>query len=62
MERGQQKIKSIVVDYGKTYTVVSTESEPITIFSVNGEMAPVPWFRKGNTDYNGKYVISVEHE
>lgn len=34
----------------------------ITEFTVNGEMAPVKWFRQGNKEWNGKYVIEVEYE
>ncbi len=35
---------------------------PIEEFSVNGEMAPVGWFRQGTMEYNGKYVIAVEFD
>lgn len=35
---------------------------PIEMFTVNGEMAPVPWFRQGKMEYNGKYVIAVEYD
>lgn len=35
--------------------------EPIEIFTKNGEMAPVEWYRQGNREFNGKYVIEVEY-
>ena len=24
-------------------------------------MAPVDWFKKGNKEYNGKYVLEIEY-
>lgn len=35
--------------------------KPIEAFTVNGEMAPVTWYRQGNREWNGKYVIEVEY-
>lgn len=54
------KIVSLVVD--QVGFVHSDPGSPIEMIEVNGEMALVKWFRKGNTEYNGKYVISVEWE
>jgi hypothetical protein len=35
--------------------------EPIEEFSVNGEMAPITWYRqKDGMEYNGKYVVAIE--
>lgn len=35
--------------------------EPIEEFEVNGEMAPVKWYRqKDGCEYNGKYVVAIE--
>jgi hypothetical protein len=56
----KNKILSINVDQvGMVYADPDT---PIETFVVNGEMAPINWFKKGNQEYNGKYVISVEWE
>ncbi len=34
---------------------------PIEEFEVNGEMAPVTWYRqKDGMEYNGKYVVAIE--
>jgi len=54
------KIKQILVDqYGWIY---SGREGQIEEFFVAGEMANVKWFRKGNQEYNGKYVVVVEYE
>ena len=37
------------------------KKDPIEVFTVNGEMAPVPWYRQGDKEWNGKYVIQVEY-
>lgn len=42
-------------------TWVKTDN-PIEMFTVNGEMAPVTWYRQGNREWNGKYVIEVEYQ
>lgn len=34
---------------------------PIEAFTVNGEMAPVTWYRQGKYEYNGKYIMTVEY-
>ncbi len=70
-----KKIKQILVDgQGWVYankTLLSvgrtpdkdvyTNNPPIELFTKNGEMAPVDWYRYGNREYNGKYVIAVEY-
>ena len=53
-------IKSIIVE-GQGY-IYSKENEPIEVFHENGEMALVKWYRKGNREFNGKYVIQIEYE
>ena len=35
---------------------------PIEVFPVNGEMAFVNWYRQGEMEYNGKYVVAVEYD
>lgn len=37
------------------------ENGQIETMVVNGEMAAVVWYRQGNRDFNGKYVIEVEY-
>lgn len=37
------------------------ERNPIEVFLVNGEMAAVNWYRQGNREWNGKYVIAIEY-
>jgi hypothetical protein len=55
-----KNIKRIYVDHiGHIYAKAET---PIEIFSVNGEMALVFWYRCGNSEYNGKYVVEVEYD
>lgn len=39
--------------------VHAEEGLPIEKFNVNGEMAPVTWYRKGNQEFNGKFVQYV---
>lgn len=39
--------------------ITDTEYIEIEEFSVNGEMAPVRWFRQGDREFNGKYVVEV---
>ena len=48
----------MVVDVG---FIGSEEEQPIEEFLVNGEMASIKWFRKGNQEFNGKYVIRIEY-
>ena len=54
------KILSINVD--QIGFIGSTPENPIELIQVNGEMALVNWFRRGNEEYNGKYVIRVVWE
>ena len=42
--------------------VYATEKQPIEVFMINGEMAPVAWYRFGNLEFNGKYVTEIEYE
>lgn len=41
-----------------TYRIKVT---PIEQVSKNGEMAAVPWYRQGDTEWNGKYVIEINY-
>jgi len=41
--------------------VTATKEEPIEYFGVNGEMSVVPWYKQGNKEYNGKYVVMIEY-
>jgi len=58
-----EKITSLLVDVkdSESYAVQATDDEPITCFTENGEMALIKWYRKGNSTYNSKYVISVTY-
>jgi hypothetical protein len=63
------KIKQILVDQiGWIYSSFSDNqvggsgNEPIEVFTVNGEMAPIVWYKKGNNEFNGKYVIQIVYE
>ena len=60
-----KKVKSITIcNYTEKniYQVIYSEEEiPIEIIQKNGEMAPVDWFKKGNKEYNGKYVLEIEY-
>lgn len=40
----------------------SDSSGAIEVFSVNGEMASVNWYRKGKEEFNGKFVVTVVYE
>ena len=42
--------------------LLDSKNGKIKKFSVNGEMAPVVWFRQGNQEINGKYVEMVIYE
>lgn len=37
------------------------EENPIEAFEVNGEVAPVTWYRQGKREFNGKYVLEIEY-
>lgn len=38
-----------------------TEHNPIEEIEKNGEMAKVIWYKQGDTEWNGKYVIEVNY-
>ena len=44
--------------YETTWIIVETPIEP---FTMRGEMAEVPWYRQGNREWNGKFVIEIEY-
>lgn len=54
-----RQIESILVE-GVGYIYTGREGT-IEAFTVNGEMAPVTWYRKGNQEWNGKFVIEVNY-
>ena len=37
------------------------EKNPIEIIKKNGEMAEVDWYKQGDTEWNGKYIIEVNY-
>jgi hypothetical protein len=53
------KIKTIYVEH--IGLIKEEVNYPIEEFTVNGEMALVKWYRIGNQEYNGKYVIAIEY-
>lgn len=53
-----KKIKQIDMDQNFSLFASNGEIEP---FLVNGEMAHVTWYRQGNREVNGKYVIAIEY-
>jgi len=65
MNKEDKKVKSVTIcDYTEKniYKVIYSEEEmPIEIIQKNGEMAYVDWFKKGNKEYNGKYVLEIEY-
>ncbi len=53
-----KEIKKLMVEgYGYVY---STDGK-IKTFLINGEMSHIRWYRQGNKEFNGKYVIVVEY-
>ncbi len=54
----EKRIKQILTENGWVY---ASPDEPIKQFYVNGDMALVVWFRQGNKEYNGKYVLEIEY-
>ena len=57
-----KKIKQLLVAVGNdTHIVKATDEKPITLIRKNGEMAFVDWYERGNEEYNGKFVISVNY-
>jgi len=58
-ESMSRQIESILVEgVGYIYT---DQGGTIETFTVNGEMAPVTWYRRGDQEWNGKYVIEVNY-
>lgn len=53
-------INSILID-GIGEITSKNNTEPITVFLENGEMAHVKWYRQGKNEYNGKYVIRITY-
>lgn len=52
-------ILAIVVDgIGWVY---AEKDKPIEVFTVNGEMSLVNWYRKVNEEYNGRYVEYIRY-
>lgn len=60
MEDEKRKISQILVE-GQGW-VSSDSYGQIEVFMENGEMAQIKWYRKGNKEYNGKYVIQINYE
>lgn len=63
----EKKIKKIlVVDVGWVYSGFTDNTDDddsrIEVFFIIGEMALVPWYRKGKHEFNGKYVIQIVYE
>jgi hypothetical protein len=54
-----KKIRYLRVD--QVGCINSLDGE-IDTFLVNGEMAHVKWFRQGNSEFNGKYVVEIGYE
>ena len=61
----EKKIRKIWLNLGNessNVTLLEAKKEhPIECFLENGEMANVKWYRQGNEEYNGKYVIKIEY-
>lgn len=67
-----KRINTIIVDQigpvqvstvgGMSLTTTSSQVKEIVPFKVNGEMAEVTWYRAGNREYNGKYVIEITYD
>ena len=55
-----KKITRLLFEYRPP--VDATEERPIELFTKNGEMAPVAWYRFGNLEFNGKYVTEIGYE
>ena len=63
-QEGKVISKIFVQDIGWIYANESgllDDYTPIEVFMVNGEMAEVAWYRQGNKEFNGKYVIVIEY-
>lgn len=66
-EEIKPQIEKIFVDqigwvYSQFGDNTSGNYEPIEVFTVNGEMAPIVWYKKGRDEFNGKYVIQVVYK
>ena len=61
----EKRIRKIIVEgIGEIHenpSGLDGDSRPIEVFTVNGEMALVNWYRQGKKEYNGKFVIMVEY-
>lgn len=58
-----KRIEQIYVEHiGWIYSKESDNCDDIEVFFVNGKMALGCWYRKGNREFNGKYVIEVRYE
>ena len=53
-----KKISNLHVDQIGFVNSLDGEIEP---FLVNGEMAHVTWYRQGDREFNGKYVIEIQY-
>jgi len=52
-------IKEILIDgQGWFYA----KDEDIVEFKVNGEMGFVSWYRQGDKEFNGKYVVEIVYK
>lgn len=57
-----KKIKSIFVDGASgSGWKNADDNNPIVEISKNGEMASVPWYKQGDTEWNGKYVVEINY-
>ena len=55
-----KKIKKLLLD-GQGWKQ-SSDEESITEIKVEGEMGYVRWYKQGDREYNGKYVIELQYE
>lgn len=58
----EKVIKKLLVCFGENMHIVDDKDGEIEEFWVNGEMAMVRWFRQGENEWNGKYVINIEYK
>ena len=56
MSKDERKIKYIKLEDD---IIFSNDDGEIKRFEKKGEMAYVEWFRKGNREFNGRYVSEV---
>ena len=59
----EEEIEAMFVDdIGWVYAMKDgVITDPIIPFFVNGEMASITWYRQGNREFNGKYVIEIRY-